>query len=102
MIRAYGLLFVSLIDCLQAMTYISSNGERSSSETAYLTPEVLARPNLRVVTGAHVTRIVLKDVNGKKRVTAVVYANSSSKSHRRRVRVRKEAIVSYVAVIINR
>lgn len=36
------------------MTYISKEGERSTSETGYLTKEVLKRPNLTVVT--HVGR----------------------------------------------
>lgn len=35
----------------QIMTYISKKGERSTSETGYLTKEVLKRPNLTVVTG---------------------------------------------------
>ena len=58
----------------RTLTYIDSKGERVSAEyaisfgdtvlqltfcsrSAYLTPEVLARPNLTVVTGAHVTKI---------------------------------------------
>ncbi|HQQ63259.1 MAG TPA: choline dehydrogenase [Pseudomonadales bacterium] len=35
------------------------NGKRSSSGAAFLTPAVRARPNLTIVTDAHVTRLVL-------------------------------------------
>src|SRR5438105_9004739 len=36
------------------------NGERLSAAKAYLTPN-LARPNLRVITGAHTTRVLMED-----------------------------------------
>ena len=36
------------------------NGERCSAAKAYLTPH-LARPNLQVITNAHVTRVLLQD-----------------------------------------
>ena len=80
--------------------YIGSNGERSSSETGYLTPEVLARPNLRVVTGAHVTKLVFEESHdssasaGGKRIAAVEFADRDGKDTRHVVRVRKEAILS--------
>lgn len=44
-------------------------GERCSAARAYLPPEVRARPNLTIVTGAHATRLVVE--NG--RVVAVEY-----------------------------
>ncbi|KAJ3808707.1 hypothetical protein F5876DRAFT_67064 [Lentinula aff. lateritia] len=40
------------------MTYIDENAKRVSTETAYLTPQVLARANLKVVTGVKVTKIL--------------------------------------------
>ncbi|KIK16085.1 GMC oxidoreductase [Pisolithus microcarpus 441] len=40
------------------MTYIDRHGVRVSTEAAYLTPTVLARPNLKVVTEARVTKII--------------------------------------------
>ncbi|KAJ8490039.1 hypothetical protein ONZ45_g13341 [Pleurotus djamor] len=40
------------------MTYIDSIGERVSSESAYLTDDVLARPNLTVAIFAHTTRVL--------------------------------------------
>ena len=43
------------------MTYISPKGHRATAELAYLTPEVLARPNLKVATNARVTRVLFDD-----------------------------------------
>jgi choline dehydrogenase-like flavoprotein len=37
------------------------NGERYSAAKAYLTPEVLQRPNLQVLTGAKATRLLFED-----------------------------------------
>ncbi|CAE6437064.1 unnamed protein product [Rhizoctonia solani] len=52
---AKGTLGVSKI-----MTYTTSSFSRSSAEAAYLTPSVLARPNLTVATNAHVTKILFE------------------------------------------
>ncbi|KAK0199339.1 aryl-alcohol oxidase precursor [Desarmillaria ectypa] len=38
--------------------YTIGNGTRSSSQTSYLGPEYIGRPNLHVLTHAHVTRIL--------------------------------------------
>ncbi|KAJ3902744.1 GMC oxidoreductase-domain-containing protein [Lentinula edodes] len=42
----------------RVMTYIDEKATRVSTETAYLTPQVLARSNLKVVTGVKVTKIL--------------------------------------------
>ncbi|KAI3607674.1 putative gmc oxidoreductase [Moniliophthora roreri] len=46
-----------------------SRYQRVSSEAAYLTADVLARPNLKVAVHAHVTRILFEDVNGETRAS---------------------------------
>ncbi|KAK7032253.1 hypothetical protein VNI00_013211 [Paramarasmius palmivorus] len=61
----------------RVLTYIDEKYRRVSSESAYLTPEVLARPNLKVAVHAHVTRILFEDVNEETRATGVEYATSS-------------------------
>ncbi|KAK0194532.1 hypothetical protein F5146DRAFT_1185241 [Armillaria mellea] len=43
---------------------VNRNRKRVSSESAYLTPEVLARPNLKVAINSHVTRIYAHFENG--------------------------------------
>ncbi|EJT99615.1 alcohol oxidase [Dacryopinax primogenitus] len=43
----------------QLSTFIDQKGHRSSGATAYLTPDVLTRENLTVLTGARCTRVLL-------------------------------------------
>ncbi|KIY69094.1 GMC oxidoreductase [Cylindrobasidium torrendii FP15055 ss-10] len=60
----------------RVITYVDDNRERVTSETAYLTPDVLARPNLTVAIKANVTKIVLQELpNGEKRATSVEFSN---------------------------
>ena len=59
------------------VTYVDQKGQRVTSERAYLTPQVLARPNLKVATGAYVTRILF-DTTGKPiRATGVEFRDKS-------------------------
>lgn len=74
------------------MTYVDEKRERVSAETAYLTPDVLARPNLRVAIHAHVTRILFETVDGATRATGVEFARGE-KMMRYRARARREVIV---------
>ncbi|KAK0205456.1 hypothetical protein DFS33DRAFT_1274353 [Desarmillaria ectypa] len=78
----------------RVMTYIDHNRERVSSESAYLTPEVLARPNLKVAINSHVTRILF---DSEKRAVGVEYANTEN-SPRYHSRARKEVILSAGAI----
>jgi len=80
------------------VTYIDSKSTRVSTESAYLTDKVLARPNLKVVTFARVTKILFDTSSGVPRATGVEFA---SKSHEGKVgpkfraQATKEVIVSY-------
>lgn len=67
------------------------DGRRSSSSAAFLTKEVRARPNLKIVTNAHVTQVVL---DGKK-VTGVEYVVGRSK---KTAACSKEVILSAGAI----
>ncbi|KAK2462676.1 hypothetical protein APHAL10511_005292 [Amanita phalloides] len=60
----------------RTMTYIDEKRQRVSSETAYLTPDALARPNLTVVVHARVTRILLEKSASGIRATGVEFAKS--------------------------
>jgi hypothetical protein len=60
------------------VTYVSNKDERVSSESAYLTPEVLSRPNITVVIQATVTRLLFETATGKLRVVGVKFANAES------------------------
>ncbi|RDB26168.1 L-sorbose 1-dehydrogenase [Hypsizygus marmoreus] len=60
------------------MTYIDEKRQRVSSESAYLTKDVLARKNLTVAINAQATRVLFEDINGEKRAVGVEFAHSSN------------------------
>jgi len=64
-------------------------------DSAYLTPEVLSRPNLTVAVNASATRIIFDTSGSSPRATGVEFA-SSKDSPRFCVRAKKEVILSYV------
>src|SRR3569832_815025 len=62
------------------------NGERFSAAKAYVTPN-LSRPNLKVITGAHATRVLLDG----RRATGIEYLQQGMKQQ---LTARREVIVS--------
>ncbi|KAJ7168519.1 hypothetical protein C8R46DRAFT_1091908 [Mycena filopes] len=85
------------IGASRVMTYIDHRGERVSSESAYLTKDVLARPNLKVAIHASVTRVIFEEVNGATRAVGVEFANSAG-GPRYKARARKEIVISGGAI----
>lgn len=82
------------------VTYMDVKGQRVSTETAYLSPAVLARPNLTVATHAVVTRILFKpspSTSGEPRAIGVEFASSKEgrAGRRRVVKARQEVVVWY-------
>jgi choline dehydrogenase len=77
------------------VTYIDPKGRRVSTETAYLTPDVLARPNLTVAIHAHVTRILFDQHNGGPTANGVEFTNCDQ-GLRFRARAKKEVVLAYV------
>lgn len=84
----------------KAMTFIDSRGRRVTTESSYLTPEVLARANLTVATRATVTRILFEYVQkGEEKLPKAVgvrYMNLQGEVFE--VAARKEVIVSAGAI----
>ena len=79
---------------MHLVTFIDSNGRRVSTESAYLTREVLARANLKVVTGATVTRILFEETEGSEpRAYGVEFAKTKE-GDRYVVKARREVILS--------
>ncbi|KIJ29304.1 GMC oxidoreductase [Sphaerobolus stellatus SS14] len=79
----------------KVMTYIDNKGRRVTTESAYLTPEVLKRPNLKVLVLSPVTRILFDTKDGKPRAVGVEFTSDTKKDGRTyKVRARKEVIVS--------
>ncbi|RDB25944.1 Alcohol dehydrogenase [acceptor] [Hypsizygus marmoreus] len=80
------------------VTYVDENATRVSTETAYLTKEVLGRPNLFVALHAQVTKVLFDNsLTGESRAIGVEFAQSET-SPRYRARARKEVILSAGAV----
>jgi len=71
------------------------NGERQSANVAFLTPIRRVRPNLRIVTNATVTKIL---IDGKKRATGVQYVLEEDRNTTLTVTASKEVIVSAGAI----
>lgn len=75
------------------MTYVDDNHERVSSEAAYLTPDVLSRPNLNVAINATVTRILFqRDVEAT--VATGVEFTASDNGPLLQANAKKEVIIS--------
>ncbi|KLO10967.1 alcohol oxidase [Schizopora paradoxa] len=81
----------------KVVTYIDSSGQRVSTESAYLTPEVLKRPNLTVGTSVQVTRILCDVAGSKPKAVGVEFAGQKT-GPRYRVKARKEVILCAGAV----
>lgn len=76
------------------MTYVDKNFERVSSEAAYLTPDVLDRPNLTVAIHATVTQILFESKStGKVRAVGVEFAKTEN-GPRYQAKAKKEVILS--------
>ena len=76
------------------MAYVDKKFERVSSESAYLTPDVIARPNLTVVIHATVTQILFESQpTGKPRAVGVEYAKTED-GPRYQAKAKKEVILS--------
>ena len=79
------------------MTYVDKKFERVSSEAAYLTPDVMARPNLIVAIHATVTQILFESQHnaGKLRAVGVEFAETEN-GPRYQAKAKKEVILSWV------
>lgn len=75
------------------VTYVDEKRQRVSSESAYLTDEVLARPNLNVALHTTVTKILFEQNEGDTRAVGVEFARGKD-GPAYRARAVKEVIVS--------
>jgi choline dehydrogenase len=74
------------------VTYIDKNGQRVTSESAYLTPDVLARGNLKVVTGAFVNRVLFEGSGFTIRARGVEFRDKNGSTFVSKAR--KEVVLS--------
>jgi choline dehydrogenase len=75
------------------VTYIGPDGKRVSTEAAYLTKDVLKRPNLTVAVKCRVTKILFDTSLDVKRATGVEFVTDQA-GPRYRVFAKKEVILS--------
>ncbi|KAI1790186.1 GMC oxidoreductase [Ganoderma leucocontextum] len=80
----------------KVMTFITPEGRRATTESAYLPSEVLARKNLEVITHAHVTRILFDKSRPTPRAVGVEFTHKEGETYR--VKAKKEVVVSSGAV----
>ncbi|KAJ7171686.1 alcohol oxidase [Mycena crocata] len=79
------------------MTYINSRGIRVSTQSAYLSPEVLQRKNLCVLTHASITKIIVTSVGGSNRACAVEASPDQGNTYLQ-IKARREVILSAGAI----
>ncbi|MGI8755890.1 MAG: GMC family oxidoreductase, partial [Acidimicrobiales bacterium] len=82
-----------LVSLLQTNT---RNGKRSSTYHAFLEGEAEQRPNLEIITGAQVTRVVLEVQNGKLTATGVEFRSTDGATST--VTAAKEVVLSAGAI----
>lgn len=76
-------------------TFIDPKGQRASLATAFLTPEVLARPNLYVACNAYVTRVLFDQITNPREPRAIgVEFQMSRGGPRFEVHARREVVLS--------
>ncbi|KDQ13529.1 hypothetical protein BOTBODRAFT_33538 [Botryobasidium botryosum FD-172 SS1] len=86
------------IGSMKPSMYLDSKGRRASAETGYLTPDVLARPNLKVVVHAQVSKILFESgKDGTKRAVGVEFRDARG-GPSIRVRAKKEVVLSAGAI----
>ncbi|KAM5537230.1 hypothetical protein V8D89_009163 [Ganoderma adspersum] len=76
----------------KVMTFITPSGRRVTTEYAYLTPAVLARPNLKVIIRAQTTRVLFETSGPAPRAVGVEFALPTGDKFR--VRARKEVVLA--------
>ncbi|KAJ6498124.1 alcohol oxidase [Mycena vitilis] len=76
------------------MTYINAKGERVSTQSAYLTPEVLKRKNLAVLAHASVTKVLVESAGAH----AVEVSPEQNTTYRIIIKARKEVVLCAGAV----
>ncbi|KZT29819.1 GMC oxidoreductase [Neolentinus lepideus HHB14362 ss-1] len=81
----------------KVLTYIDSRGSRVSTESAYLTNDVLKRPNLTVLIHTTTTRIVLETIDRETRAVGVELAKIE-KGPRFVARACKQVVLSAGAI----
>lgn len=77
---------------VRLQTFIDKNGQRSSTAAAYLTKDVVSRPNLTIATGQNVTRIIFDQSGQEPRAVGVEMASGALSPASYLAQARREVI----------
>ncbi|KIJ29293.1 GMC oxidoreductase [Sphaerobolus stellatus SS14] len=77
----------------KVLTYINSKGHRVTTETGYFTPDVLKRPNLKILVHSHVTKVLFGEKDGKTQAVGVEFTSALSNGTYR-VKAKQEVILA--------
>lgn len=87
-----------MIGASQFQTFIDTKGQRSSTAVAYLTKDVVSRPNLSIATGQIVTKIIFDTSSPTPRAVGVEMSASKASPIRYVVKAKKEVLLAAGAV----
>lgn len=82
-----------MLGATPVQTFIDTKGQRSSAAVAYLTADVIQRPNLKIASGQSVTRIIFDESGSQPRAVGVEMAASKSSPLRYLAKARKEVLL---------
>jgi choline dehydrogenase len=83
-----------ILGATAVQTFIDNSGVRSSTAAAYLTADVLQRPNLKIASGQNVTRIIFDSSGPQPRAVGVEMAASKISPLRYLAKAKKEVLIS--------
>jgi choline dehydrogenase len=87
-----------MIGATAVQTFIDTKGQRSSAAVAYLTADVVQRPNLRIASGQVVTKIIFDSSGSQPRAVGIEMAASKLSPVRYLARAKKEVLLCAGAI----
>lgn len=82
-----------ILGATPVQTFIDNKGQRSSTAVAYLTADVLQRPNLKIASGQNVTRIIFDNSGTQPRAVGVEMGASKVSPMRYLAKAKKEVLL---------
>lgn len=82
-----------ILGATSVQTFINAKGERSSTAVAYLTADVVRRPNLKIASGQTVTRVIFDTSGPQPRAVGVEMASSKLTPLRYLAKAKKEVLL---------
>ena len=87
-----------MIGATAVQTFIDTKGQRSSAAVAYLTDDVVRRPNLKIASGQVVTKIIFDTSGAQPRAIGVQMASSKLSPVKYLAKAKKEVLLTAGAI----